>query len=402
MTHACEPPDLWQAALAPALGALADRRPPMSLSPARCLVARGCTEGAKPCERVCAHGAVRVHGTGAVRPGPAIEKGACDRCGLCVRACPSGAIEDGDGDLRLAVAMRDRLGEVPEVVFRCDGFLPHPGAKPRAAAPAGDDALVVPCLGAVGVGLLALAAAWGAKSVRFDDSRCAGCARRPGLLLARRAAAQAERLLCAFEREVAFTFESRARPGSKRRRFAGPNRRRMLGYVLGGLVGQLVPKAALSAPSSAPRDRLMLKLAMQALGTPVDRLVPRGAAAVWALAPTGACDACGACAALCPTGALGFSETPTQATLSFEAVRCTGCELCLARCPRQALAFSEIANTGDLTRPAVVLVRAERRPCEACELPVPGHERFCADCRLKCALTAQFSRKRARSSPEAR
>jgi ferredoxin len=47
------------------------------------------------------------------------------------------------------------------------------------------------------------------------------------------------------------------------------------------------------------------------------------------------CSQCGACTAVCPTGAL-YGKTP-QMEVEFEAERCSACELCVKTCPVRAM-----------------------------------------------------------------
>ena len=47
------------------------------------------------------------------------------------------------------------------------------------------------------------------------------------------------------------------------------------------------------------------------------------------------CFQCGACTAVCPTGAL-YIERPEMAVI-FDSERCSGCELCVSACPARAM-----------------------------------------------------------------
>lgn len=47
------------------------------------------------------------------------------------------------------------------------------------------------------------------------------------------------------------------------------------------------------------------------------------------------CTHCGACVAICPTGAL-FSDKKTMKVI-FDAEKCIGCELCVKSCPPRAM-----------------------------------------------------------------
>lgn len=47
------------------------------------------------------------------------------------------------------------------------------------------------------------------------------------------------------------------------------------------------------------------------------------------------CFQCGACTAVCPTGAL-YIERPEMAVI-FDSEKCSGCELCVSACPARAM-----------------------------------------------------------------
>lgn len=50
------------------------------------------------------------------------------------------------------------------------------------------------------------------------------------------------------------------------------------------------------------------------------------------------CTQCGACTAVCPTGALSV-ERPAM-TVAFDSKRCSACELCVPTCPTRAMNVS--------------------------------------------------------------
>ena len=47
------------------------------------------------------------------------------------------------------------------------------------------------------------------------------------------------------------------------------------------------------------------------------------------------CSQCGACTAVCPTGALHVNRP--QMEVAFESERCSACELCVKACPVRAM-----------------------------------------------------------------
>ena len=55
------------------------------------------------------------------------------------------------------------------------------------------------------------------------------------------------------------------------------------------------------------------------------------------------CTHCGACTAVCPTGAL-FIERP-EMSVKFEQKKCSICELCVPACPTRAMEIRQISQT---------------------------------------------------------
>jgi len=55
------------------------------------------------------------------------------------------------------------------------------------------------------------------------------------------------------------------------------------------------------------------------------------------------CTHCGACTAVCPTGALSI-ERP-EMSVNFEQKKCSICELCVPACPTRAMEIHQISQT---------------------------------------------------------
>jgi len=55
------------------------------------------------------------------------------------------------------------------------------------------------------------------------------------------------------------------------------------------------------------------------------------------------CTHCGACTAVCPTGAL-FVERP-EMTVGFDQQKCSICELCVPACPTRAMSIRPVNST---------------------------------------------------------
>jgi ferredoxin len=362
---------------------------PLRISPALCLAARGAGGAAAWCVRLCPAEAIAVAPPEAARPGPSVRPGRCDGCGLCVRACPTGAFDQpgAEGAPALASAVRAGVRPGADLWIRC-GRAREMAGPPRAAPPE----VEVPCLGAVGEGLLLEAAAAGPRSVRLDDRACGGCPRRRGMALARLAVRRTRRLAKLFGLASPLCFARS--PGAWKR----PERRTRRAFLL----ARREPAGPRSEPAFSPAlrrvpgERRALAAALERLGEPAPCLLPAGAAALWAVSAAPACDGCGACAALCPTEALELKEGAGGSTLLHRPLWCTGCGACLGRCPRGALSARDPVPSLFLAVSELPLAAVARRVCALCGKPAaagPGGE-LCQDCRLRRTLAASFSASR--------
>lgn len=263
----------------------------------------------------------------------------CDGCGICTAACPTGA---------LAVALpwptrRDRGENTRSVTLRCE----------RASATAS-----VPCVHAVDEARLLQWHAEGVIRLDLATGPCNTCERRPaeGLpeRLARVNAVLQARGQTPLRAERA-TDEATA-PAPTRRTppvEATPDlsRRRLFGLRKAPVVADpdADPFAAL-----APREAAARRLA--ALGT---------GPSLWAVNLDPArCDACGACARLCPTQAISSSRPQADALgwIVLDSERCIGCALCVDVCEPRALAAAEMAPSSNPRRTWTLVART----CSCC------------------------------------
>jgi len=365
---------------------------PLRVSPALCLTVRGGGGAAARCTRLCPAGAIVVEPPEGRRPGPRVEAGRCDGCGLCAGACPTGALEAASGagardpgaGLAAAVRAATRPGE--DLWLRCKRSPEAAGDHRLGTAPA---AVEVPCLGALAEAVLLEAVAGGAGAVRLDDRACGGCSRRKGMALARLTVRRARRLASLFGHSTPIRFSHV--PGSSRR---GALRSRRSFLFLDASPQRLPAEpAVLPDLRRTPADRRLLAAALSRLGEPAACVLPAGAASLWAVFASPACDGCGACAALCPTEALELREDAAGATLLHRPLWCTGCGACIDRCPREALAPRDPVPSSFLAAGRVALATARRRSCAACGRPVDAGSsgELCPDCRVRRALAASFA-----------
>ncbi len=63
---------------------------------------------------------------------------------------------------------------------------------------------------------------------------------------------------------------------------------------------------------------------------------------------TGKCTHCGACTAVCPTGALSIKRPEMEVV--YDKDKCTVCELCIVTCPSRAMGLYSSKNTDDMLK----------------------------------------------------
>ena len=79
------------------------------------------------------------------------------------------------------------------------------------------------------------------------------------------------------------------------------------------------------------------------------------------------CIGCGACANICPTGALAFEERPDEVHVNWRPAHCSSCDLCLDACVRKALHVLPCRDAGRIAGEATSTVKVfQRQQCRVC------------------------------------
>ncbi len=286
-----------------------------------CAAGRPGLSGCALCREACPTGAVEVAGPGP----PDLDHGRCTGCGSCAGICPTGALEPlpwGRAALGRAVGAlgRARVG----VAFVCEHARPpEPGW--------GGVPVTLPHLGLLS--WMHLVAPLAAGSPGLGVFPCAVCAEPLG---------EAIRLA-----------ES--------------------ALVRAGMGGR-VARGAIPAPSPPARpwgddlpweDSLACRAALL---LPLVREHPGGKPLPGPFgrveAAGSGCTGCGACAEVCPTGAL--HGEPDRPVVYETEVRCTGCGLCAAACPEHVLRVESGLRWEAAVFERRMLVRAHAHACPRC------------------------------------
>lgn len=344
------------------------------------------------CIDSCPVAALSLDGEGLA---PAVDAAACIGCGICVPACPTGATSGvGIAPARIAAAAL----EAPDrLEVRC-------GAARSAAQLARPDAWAIDvfCLAAVDAETVAAVAArlepGGVLTLVRSD--CATCPARAGRRVeetSARGAALAARV--APDRTVAVEVvdsyddaNAGARhPAAARDRVRdaiAPSRR----DLLSGFTRGRSRDAVAERPSASSED--------VGSGTPRDAaaVLPPPRTALLAIAPRAplsrpfaepGCTACEACSTVCPTGALTWTVTLSDATLTVDERACLACGECVRVCPEDVLALGcSITDPGDDSTPSPATVTSVRMAqCEACGAELhPGEIGRCTRCASRRSL----------------
>jgi len=300
-----------------------------------CLRARHARSGCRACSDVCPAGAV-----GFSDRKLKVDAASCIRCGLCLGACPTAA-------LQVRGIVEEALSD--SALIRC------------SRAPG--QGVMLPCLGALSPDHLVDIGSR-RQGVTLVAGDCAQCSvTRGGELAKANLAVAADRLNALGVAELP-RWQSAGPAAAEAPADRAVNRRELL-TLWGNSAAQtgrsLLPDKEVNPirlPAKVPARRLRW----------LKRFAPpeHGERIAWpnrAVQP--GCHGCNICVNFCPTGALTSRETGDGTwTLGFQAAACVDCKTCIGLCPRRVLQPAEA--------PALSLVLG----CGAIDLvTVPGSDR---------------------------
>jgi ferredoxin len=303
------------------------------------------------CLDACPHGAVS-----AVGDGVAVDPAACTGCAACVTACPAGAMSVPGATLVQLEAQLEVLlaGPRPGIVLACE-TADLPDGVHRTPAESHERWLVlrVPCLSMVTPGwVLQIVASGGSVALRPHADGCAeawGAPRRGRAAYCRSAlrrcgvsdASRRVRMLTGSADEV---LETLAAPRRGRRRLPG--------------------RVVLSEPTSTAIA--LLRIAGGRSGRIAHTASPLGTVRL----DPARCTLCGACATSCPTSALGLEVDAERTLLSYEHALCLPCGRCVSACPETALVLLRETTLEALAAERVEMAGSAHARCVSCGRPI--------------------------------
>lgn len=355
------------------------------LRPQRCLPAFDQFAACACCSEICPVNAIE---TGAP---PAIHAQRCTHCYACLTACPTGALSADDSvPSLLNCAARIENGSLELFCERHTN--PQAGVNEDTVG-----VIVRGCLASLGAGTLVALVALGMKQIYVRCDACADCAWGSLLENIRSQVQDAGRLLDAMGYPDCIELIAHSPGASKVERplwdaHNPPLSRRDL-FRLGARQGQIALARAVETEGDGkekkpPKNRQRLLNAMNHLQPSCDlQEIPLQGSSFALLEVSPDCTACGACARICPTGAINFVTQDSKTFhLSFTPRLCTACEACAHVCAPGAIAldfaplFSQVfSDPAHLVLSEGALARCERcntlmaersgsRLCQVCEL----------------------------------
>ena len=310
-----------------------------SLKEELCLRNRYRASRCELCEKVCPRQAMEAGN------GPKEDR--CTGCGLCELVCPAGALTL---QMPSFLELCSQTAGAARAAHRCLFVCSRCRDKPAGA-------VQVQCLARCDEVVLLTAAAHGAGEIWLQTRPCRDCPQGKDCLafLQEQIGLFTERLAafghgCPVRLDLeGWTREGggAASPEISRREFLLSLRKgsgRLLGQIAGEMEEVLqveeVPKPGLKAPKHLPPRQKAAAQAVQGLASGGQK--PGKVAGLFSgLQVESSCHGCGACADICPTGALEIHEEGGMRRLLHRASACTGCGLCKEICPQGSLCLLE-------------------------------------------------------------
>lgn len=325
---------------------------------------------------------------------PAFEAELCANCLACLVECPTGAFSAGD-EFQAALTSAAR-SEAPAVELICGQNPDLDAGHPRAEL-----ALVFNrCLAGLGSGAYLGLLSLGKEEIFVRVDACRACP--IGSLESRIEiqCSQAAELAAAAGiagKIIQVAVIEPGKNGSERTVWGvhnAPLSRRDL-FKFASRQGQIAAARAYAKelPTQAARPGRNHQRAAAVLASAAragaSRATPLANSSFSSITVAESCSACGACARVCPNGALAVSG-PDEVHFRLEITRaaCTGCEVCAHVCDAEAITIDHAPTFAEIFGPEeaqTVLYTAELIRCERCNAPfsaTPG-TKLCPVCEYR-------------------
>ena len=377
---------------------------PLALDSVRCVRANNRLSQCDRCLRACPVGALQIDS-----PIKLNEK-TCANCGLCLHSCPVGAFTGDDGtDPLLQFLLQFPSGQIIELAC-----LQHPepelGASLKANVIQTDR-----CLGALGPSIYAWLMARGMSQVIVRLDACAECEIGKSSATMQANLVSLANLFNTGNSPRIKMIETRD-PSWKEREVIAINDVPLSRRELLRRMTQDAPKSAARAlatesvdpkTKAPPRERKRLLDALARVPALNREQSVQGLGAI-RLGANEKCTACGACARICPTGAIQFTVTDQKDyRLELKIGACTDCGVCLDVCEPAALYRDRAPSAAEfIAAEPVVLSAGGLKECTRCgaryAAQIPGD--LCSICdfrkqnpfgsRLPPAIAARLQKQR--------
>lgn len=290
----------------------------------RCLRSRLQSCDCRRCADLCPREAITTE-EGGVR----LDAKKCTGCLACLAVCPAEALQGHDQ--RLA-AWHEKSGGEGALRLCCEKGI------------SGGEEIVLPCLGAVSAEELAALAIGQGREIKLILSKCGQC-RSPFLpeLIGKRLVELDERLAPFFPSSLIHLLVIEGSSGQA----ASASRRAFFkAFTQISLQAAAETMNALKdAGEAGPRQaHKHVPARLTFLAGAIAEADEAGKETLlrlfYSLAVGEDCNFCGACAGICPTGALKNVREEERKSLEFAWAKCGGCGLCAAFCRKQAMNLS--------------------------------------------------------------
>ncbi|MEE9256750.1 MAG: 4Fe-4S dicluster domain-containing protein [bacterium] len=321
-------------------------------------------EGCRICSSLCPHAALAPSGGGVMT----LSKDRCTGCGACVSSCPRGAFDfpgaalpQVQAEAGALLAGADLANEGRGIMFLCQNAAAALREGGGHSCPDGWLPVEIPCLGMVTPSWILQCLARGAAAVSLLPCPAGDCK------YGEREALEGGVDYC---RSLA---EEMGLPGETVRLFP-PGEPEALNVSPG--------KVALTNANGAGNHRpaepdfsphgagsAIMELAKR-LNPPPELSVTHPRSPLGVIEVLDGCTVCGACANLCPAGALTLEKEDDGISLAFRAAACVGCAGCLDVCPENIMELEKRTDLQAIREESRILYRDTAPRCENCGGPI--------------------------------